>query len=501
MREKIFKFFYQYKLQFTLAGFCLGIFLHSCFALNTLTSNITIVLATLLFLLWLIILRFKKIKPFLYAFIAIILGVWRFDIAIPANINTATQDCIQARVISVTRSDYNYRIRLKVQDENYLRVNSIITAYIGRNPPIGSLIEFTCIPKIFADDDQSAYEKARFFHYSQANCSIKEYKIIKQPNIFDIRQKLFDWRNFLTRRIQGALPGDYGILAAGILYGERGMSDQADETFRKAGLTHIIAVSGSNITILVNIVFIVFMGLGLYRRQAFWLTIAAIIFFVAFVGFSASVVRAAIMGSLVLLSRHLGRLTNVWHLMLVSAAMLCLIDPWLLMFDAGFALSFLATLGLIAWTPLFQKFFNFLPKNFGIQEVVTTTLAANIMTIPYIAFIFSRMSLAGLITNLVVVPIVPYAMLFSGLAAIAGPNFLKPFSAMPAYGIMKIIFFASDIAEVFPWLDIHIKESNAYFLFATYAILIKIWFTLSKKSSLSTRKEKICLSVIDKSTY
>ena len=501
MGERIYKKLLLYKLQIILACFCLGIAVHSLFAIKTISVFLAGIFLIGIFVIWLISFYKQIFKLILIFSLAFLAGLWRFDISIPVNLNSNLDSSIQASVLSVVRSNYNYRIRLKIKDDSYLRADPIITAYVSRNPPIGSVIEFNCYPKKISNSDLSSYEQARFFHYSQANCSIKQYKIIKQPNIFDIRQNLFDWRNVLTRRIQGSLPGDDGILAAGILYGERGMSDQADETFRKAGLTHIIAVSGSNITIVVNIVFIIFMGLGLYRKQAFWLTVFAIFIFVAFVGFSASVVRAAIMGFLVLLSRHLGRLTNIWHLMLVSAAILCLIDPWLLFFDAGFALSFLATLGLIAWTPIFQEKLFFLPKIFGIQEVVTTTLAANIMTIPYIAFIFDRMSLAGLVTNLIVVPIVPYAMFFSALTAVIGPYLLNPYPALPAYGIMRIIFLASDIAKIFPWLDIHIKDSNSLFLLATYTLLIKYWFSLSKKNTLSTKNNSTCLIALDKNTY
>jgi len=222
---------------------------------------------------------------------------------------------------------------------------------------VGSLMLFECkLKNIEQKEDQTFFDFVRVWHKSQATCSWPtKTRVLKKASWWDVRPLLAVWREIVTRRIQSVLPGDEGALIAGMLYGERNLSSNAQDRFRSAGLSHLVAVSGSNITILVNIVFAFLLGIKLGRRQAFWVTGLIIFLFVVFVGFSASVLRAALMGWMILLARHLGRKANVWYLILFVAVGLCLLDPWMLAFDAGFALSFLATLGLVVWTPIISE--------------------------------------------------------------------------------------------------------------------------------------------------
>ena len=210
---------------------------------------------------------------------------------------------------------------------------------------------------------------------------------------------------------------------AGLLYGERsGLPLELADNFSRTGVSHIIAVSGYNISIVALALMSLFINLGLARPRAFWLVVAGIILFVIFTGAGASVVRAGIMGLIVLLAGQLGRLSRIGNVLIFTAALMLLFNPYVLIWDAGFQLSFLATLGLVYLSPILSKFYNskrVKSDNF-FSETLISTLSAIIVTLPLILFQFGRLSVVAPIVNLLILWLVPYLMLFGFLAIMLG---------------------------------------------------------------------------------
>jgi ComEC/Rec2-related protein len=295
---------------------------------------------------------------------------------------------------------------------------------------------------------------------------------LTSPAWWDPRALLAQSRKNITAHITKILPGDEGALLAGILYGDRGLSSESAQAFRFAGMTHIIAVSGSNVTIVVVCLVPLFLALGYRRRFAIVFSIVAILAFVLFVGASASVVRAAIMGSLALLGRALGRRTQAARLLLIAGALLIAASPWTLAFDAGFALSFLATAGLIAWSAPLSRKLTFIPEHFGIRDAAATTTAATIATFPYQLWAFSSASLAGLLTNLLVIPFLGATMGLGAIAVALG-SFI-PLAALPASGLLRFMLVVAETSQKFPFLLVPIPISTEG-LFAIYVVLM--WVT------------------------
>ncbi|MBU0540364.1 ComEC/Rec2 family competence protein [Patescibacteria group bacterium] len=301
-----------------------------------------------------------------------------------------------------------------------------------------------------------------------------------------LAKALVDWRLFVSARIAKALPPDQSALVAGILYGEKQLSKEQRDAFVASGLMHIVAVSGSNVTVVVQFISFLVLSFGLRRRSGFLLTSLAIVSFVGFVGFSASVARAATMGWLILLARLSGRIVTPSRILFAAAAFLLLINPWQLFYDIGFALSFLAMWGLLSWAPLFQSRLSFLTKRLSIRESVSMTLAATLMTAPYLAWAFERMTLAGLITNIIVLPLVPFTMLWGAVSAAWGD---LPFGFIvnaPAEGLAVAIQKIASLAEVAPWLNLKIYALDLSTVVATYALIFYLRSQLSAKNELST---------------
>lgn len=477
-------------------GYLLGVVIHSFFPLVTLPGWLWWIIALILFCFCLFFLDSRCRLYFSSGMIIVIcavFGLWRFDISVPSIVNSQTGE-FTAVLTEVEDGFYGKQaiVSLNAPMLNGTRGISVQIP-LKQSVPFGSKIRFACSLKPI---EQKADELDRRFayrlHKAQAQCSPKELVTVSGPAWWDIRQSFADLRVWTNRRIASVLPGEEGMLIAGMLYGERGMSQKSNDLFRRAGLTHLIAVSGSNITIVASIVFAVLLGFGLWRRQAFWMTTIILAAYVTFTGFSASVARAAVMGWLVLLANHVGRRPRTWHVLLVSAFFLCVLDPWMLAFDAGFALSFLATIGLMIWSPILNEKLNFVPALGGLREAAATTVSATLMTAPYMAFAFEKISLAGLITNLVAVPLVPWAMLFGAISATWGQLYGWRLISLPALGVSKIIFWSANLSEYLPWSSLVIQGMDFFLLVATYALLAWIYFKLSVKKNFSTEIELFC---------
>lgn len=298
--------------------------------------------------------------------------------------------------------------------------------------------------------------------------------------------RLGRWRKVVTARISSALPRDEAALVTGILYGDGELSKAQRNLFRTSGLMHIVAVSGSNVTVVVQFISFVMLGIGLRRRQAFWGTTLALFFFVGFVGFAASVARAAFMGWLILLGREAGRIVSPARLLLVAATILLLIDPWQLFFDIGFALSFLAMWGLMAWTPVFEKWLKRMPNVFEFRRTLAMTLAATLMTSPYLAWMFQRISLAGIFTNVLALPLVPFVMAWGTLVGIWGSWPGSEVVSAPVLGLARAIQAVAGLADFFPALNLKIEAVKLSTLIATYGLIVYLWSLLREEKDLST---------------
>ncbi|MDQ6795314.1 MAG: competence protein ComEC family protein [Chloroflexota bacterium] len=255
-------------------------------------------------------------------------------------------------------------------------------------------------------------------------------------------------RRGAAEALERAIPEPEAGLAAGIVVGLRDRVDRdlaAD--FTTAGASHVVAISGWNIAIVAASV--AALGGRFARRRRSVLTVLAIVVYVAFVGASASVLRAAVMAGVVLLARESGRAGRAAAGLGWAAATILLVDPSLVR-DAGFQLSTLATAGLVAWaTPLTGAIARagrgrvpqWLAENLGVS------LAAQAATLPIVLASFGRLSLVAPAVNLLVVPLVAPAMAMAAIALAAGslvalaglPAVIATVAGLPAWVCLGLI--------------------------------------------------------------
>ena len=237
---------------------------------------------------------------------------------------------------------------------------------------------------------------------------------------------LYAFKERSLENIYRIFPDPEASLLAGILLGvDTGMSDELQQAFKDTGTAHIIAISGFNITIIAGL-FISLFGRIFGKRRGAPVAIAGIALYTLLVGADAAVVRAAIMGSFALLARQAGRRVNGLNMLALVAGIMAALNP-LVLWDIGFQLSFAATLGLVLYADPFTEAFirvaaKFIPyaraKRLAgpVGEYLLLTLAAQLTTLPIMAYHFGRVSLVSFIANPFILPVQPAVMILSGAA-------------------------------------------------------------------------------------
>jgi competence protein ComEC len=227
-----------------------------------------------------------------------------------------------------------------------------------------------------------------------------------------------------------SVPEPESALLTGILLGyERGIPKTVRDAFARTNTSHIVAISGFNIAVLTALLYAA-LGRLLGRYRATPLIIAILLAYMLLVGAYAAVVRATLMGILLVMGLHLGRPSNVLNALGLAAMAMTVISPWAL-WDIGFQLSFAATLGLLCspsrllWD-VDKSLQRHMPAAHArrlaglVGEAVLTTLAAQIATLPIIVYYFGSISWVGLLANALVLPVQPAVMLMGGATILVG---------------------------------------------------------------------------------
>ncbi len=283
--------------------------------------------------------------------------------------------------------------------------------------------------------------------------------------------RILQTKTWFLDRLNTFFPEPQASLIAGILVGaRRAIPPDLQTTMQRVGLTHIVALSGYNITIIVTMVFVLALHLGMGRRRAFWVIAAVLVSFLVFTGAPSSVVRASVMGVLVLIARRVGRMGRIWYALIFAATVMTLLNPRMLLHDAGFQLSFLATIGLVSVAPLLEPRLRWIPQTLGLQETMAATLGATIMTTPLIALQFGRMSLISPLVNAMVLPTLSIITIL-GFAAVLVP-LVGPMLAPAVWLLLAYLISVSEWFARLPFASVPVPELSPAVLVVCYAVLI-----------------------------
>ena len=299
-----------------------------------------------------------------------------------------------------------------------------------------------------------------------------------------LRRTIYALKDKALENIYLIFPDPEASLMAGILLGvDTGLPADLQQAFKDTGTAHIIAISGFNIAIIAGLFFTLFSRmLGQLRGSI--LAILGIALYTLLVGADAAVVRAALMGGIALTARQLGRRNDGLNALMLSAVIMAAFNPnipW----DVGFQLSFFATLGLILYAEPFQNWAIKVIMRYTspgnarkvagpISEYFLLTLAAQLTTLPIMAYHFKRISLVSLIANPFVLPVQPAVMIVGGIAVILSLIWL-PLGAVAAFAAWPFVAYTIRLVELFDRLPngvIVLGDLSLWLVILFYAALL-----------------------------
>lgn len=310
--------------------------------------------------------------------------------------------------------------------------------------------------------------------------------------IYNLRQNAYSTVNQF-------FPQPESALLAGILLGiESDIPADVDRAFKNTGTTHIIAISGFNIAILAGL----FAGFSAYllpRRWSLPVSLTGIAFYVLLVGAQPPVVRAAIMGSVGLFGHQIGRRQSGVNTLFFTAAVMSFLNP-LIPGDAGFQLSFAATLGLVLFAePMQESFIRLAERRLSTEnarrlakpvgEYLLFTLAAQITTLPIIAYHFQRISLSSILANPLILPPQPLVMILGGIAVAVG-LILPPLGQLLSYLTWPLLAYTIRMVELLaqiPGGAIILGKISVSFILFFYAILLGLKLGWHRLASLRSK--------------
>ncbi len=349
----------------------------------------------------------------------------------------------------------------------------------------GDILKITGELESPAETDSSNYRNylARHGIYSVVNYPIIE--VLGTGKGIKPLTWIYSLRNRLSESLARAMPEPQASLAQGILLGIRGnIPYSLNQAFSRTGTTHVLAISGINITIVIGMLLAA--GIWLFGKRYsiyIWLALIIIWFYALLTGMNPPVVRGAIMGSIFLIAELLGRPGSALTALTFAAAIMVGIDPQVL-WDASFQLSFLAMAGLILIAPYLQAWGN-KRINTGRERSFATSLggfavssfaitfAATLVTWPVIAYYFRVVSLVGLPATFFSVLALPAIIITAVFVAVVG-LFLPPVAWVLGWISWLCISYFIIVVRIFdalPLSSIRLEGIQIWQLWTYYILL------------------------------
>lgn len=432
----------------------------------------------------------KRIGRLLFLCIGILLGVWRMD-GVVLEMNSMednfdfSAEVVVVRVPEVKEEYQKIVVRLANISEKMNR-NGNLLIFAKPKPTIefGEHLQVSCNAKI-PENKHKKFNYRRFLaskkiFYICSFSKVQKLLIEKEEGFFG---KIFSIRARFEKQIGRLFPEpEAGYLAGLLLGGDDRLPKDVAENFRLTGTTHTVAVSGYNITIIASILMWFGIGIGLWRKQAFFLALSGIVLFVVMIGAPSSATRAAVMGALLLWAMQKGRLASSVRVAVFAAAAMVLHSPFILLYDVGFQLSFLATLGIIlVYTPL--SLFAEIKEDFlELKSIVLVTISAQVGVLGLLVYTFESFSLISLLANLIILPLIPVIMLL-GFGVIL-VSFLFPFVAkiiaLVVWFLLHIEIIAIEWLAKVPFANIEIGDVGVWWMAGYYLFFVGVVFKLKE---------------------
>ncbi|MDD5731394.1 MAG: ComEC/Rec2 family competence protein [Patescibacteria group bacterium] len=506
---------------YILISFVIGIFLGSYIGSFLVGLSLIVILLNCYIVVFLLII-FRKKKLLLCFFVLLLscfLGIWRYQSYLPKIDKNHIGFYVDNKetylitgIVDAEPAEKDSSLQLQISQPKFLLENElhsvIPVADLGGQANIKSLqgkILLT-VPKYYevnyGDEVQFSAKLAKptkydSFDYESYLARYGVYAIAKSVDGFEVVVRgcrdtlqcvstgLYKIKNYFSSVIQKIYPEPHGSFMLGLLIGaKKGLPDWLVQVFQVIGITHIIAISGYNITILAKVAEKTLGKIG--RKYIFWGVLAMIVSFVIMTGAAASIVRAGIMGGLLVYAGFIGRRGSALNVLVLAGTIMIFLNPLILRNDIGFQLSFLATLGLVFISPIFESWSKKKPPA-TYYLLLTTTLAAQVLTLPIIISSFGRLSLISPVANVIILGFIPLAMFLGFLSGGFGMLWLPlgKIVGFLGYIVLDVIIKISGLLSRVPYASLELKINSWWVWGGYYAVVslgIFLWYRRNKKT-------------------
>lgn len=507
-------------------------------------------LCVIFFIITIILNLFCKNKKLLILILLILLGsiyVNFLDSSYDEKyLNIPNEVTVKALVISEpVDKEYKYSYVIKVAEINnskkyngtklILDINK--NKLNGEAPKFGDEIEI--IGELKKPDTARNYKGFNYKNYLKSKkiygtITLEAYQIVGNDKVDGISRVINKIQKNIKENVNKILKKEEAALCIGILIGDReAISEETEDNFKKSNLTHMLAVSGSHITYIINSLAIILSKTG--KKFAKIFTISFLIFFMALTGFTSSVIRACIMGILVLVASLLHRKPDTINNLGISAFIILIFNPYAIN-DVGFLLSYGGTIGIVVLgnrvtdliynimerltkgriklteadvlgneiksNSIKQKLKKYLINSFSI------TLSANLIIIPIMAYNFSTISITFWISNILAAPVMEVVTILGFIVYFVSTIFI-PFAEFLGIFLNLLLDMLLKIAEIsslIPGSSIYIKTPYVYECAIYYLLLFSLFnfkaikekFNILKNSLNKSNKLVICKILTNK---
>ncbi len=339
-------------------------------------------------------------------------------------------------------------------------------------------------PEAFETDAGRLFDYPQYLAVSGIGYTVSFAHIVEATDGgASLRRSLYAIKDSYLDGLGQTLVEPHAALAGGLTVGDkRALGGELLDIFRDAGIVHIVVLSGFNITIIVA--FLLGWMRGMEQRLQLAMGTVVIVAFVLMTGASATGVRAGIMAALALVATALSRQYAIMRALGVTAGAMVLWNPRILLYDPGFQLSIIATIGLVSVAPLIAQKLSWLTERFSVREIVASTIGTQLAVLPLLIYQIGEVSLVALPANVLVLPVVPIAMLLAAMAGMYGMLGLPLAIGMgyPAYLLLEWIVRVAEQAAAIPFATTTLPSVPLWLVGGVYAAGL-LWLTMRSGDS------------------
>ncbi len=474
----------------TCFGFLFGILSRSFLLVNLYFLILFGLVAFALFIIFTFIRHNKWATIFLLFVLSFCFGIFRFHMVDESAPEVFESWVGQSNTFSGTIVDEpnikptNQQLTVEIQDDA-VKTKILVSEGLDKTFKYGDEVKFTGKlkkPDNFVTDQGKVFDYVNYLRKDGILYLMSYPKIVVVSGghgnklksvLFTAKEKFLDEINFL-------IPSPDSLLMGGLILGEKSEFDQTlRQSFVNTGTIHIVALSGYNVTIVAQWIMKFFSYISFVPKNfGIGFGIFSIILFILMTGGSSTAIRAGIMATLALVARWTGRNYDVARALMLACVGMVILNPFVLVYDVSFQLSFLATIAVIFLAPRIEKYFLWVTESFGLRDIVSVTVSAYIFVAPFILYEMGNFSLVALPANVLILPFIPFTMMVGFMTGFIGLIW-NGLAILPAYILYFFLHYELGVIGFFsslPFASLTFPEFPLFLTLLIYAYFVYVLF-------------------------